>query len=94
MTKAEFEKKIKKLNLQKVYQEDEFQKIFGKLKEIYIDKETNDIYGCFFEEEQKQYIIFFIDAERGIARDFGCFKKEDEAYERLFIKIYQWKKEI
>lgn len=87
-------KKNKKMNLQKVYQEDEFQKIFGKLKEIYIDKETNDIYGCFFGEEQKQYIIFFIDAERGIARDFGCFKTEDEAYERLFIKIYQWKKEI
>ena len=94
MTKAEFEKKIKKLNLQKVYQEDEFQKIFGKLKEIYIDKTTNDIYGCFFEEAPKRYIIFFIDSERGIARDFGSFKTEEEAYECLFIKIDKWKKEI
>ncbi len=94
MIKAEFEKRIKKLNLQKVRQEDELKKIFGKLREIYIDKDTNDIYGCFFEEEQKQYIIFFIDAERGIARDFGSFKTDDEAYERLFIKIDKWKKEI
>lgn len=94
MTKVEFEKRIKKFNLQKVYHEDEIQKIFGKLKEIYIDKVTNDIYGCFFEEKEKQYIIFFIDAERGVARDFGSFKTEDEAYERLFIKIDKWKKEI
>lgn len=94
MTKAEFEKRIKKLNLQKVYQEDEFQKIFGKLREIYIDKKTNDIYGCFLEESQKRFIIFFIDAERGIARDFGSFKTEEEAYERLFLKIDKWSKEI
>lgn len=87
MKKAEFEKKIKKLNLQKIYQEDEFQKVFGKLKEIYIDKNTNDIYGCFFEEKQKEYIIFFVDSERGVIKDFGSFKTEEDAYERLFINI-------
>ena len=87
MKKAEFEKKIKKLNLQKIYQEDEFQKVFGKLKEIYIDKNTNYIYGCFFEEKQKEYIIFFVDSERGVIKDFGSFKTEEDAYERLFIKI-------
>lgn len=94
MTKTEFEKKIKKMNLQKVRQEDGLEKIFEKLKEIYIDKATNDIYGCFFDTERKNYIIFFLDSERGIARDLGDFKTEDEAYEHLFFKIDKWKKEI
>ena len=87
MTKTEFEKKIKKMNLQKVRQEDGLEKIFEKLKEIYIDKATNDIYGCFFDTERKNYIIFFLDSERGIARDLGDFKTEDEAYEHLFFQI-------
>ena len=92
MTKTEFEKKIKKLNLQKVYKDNGFEKIFEKIKEIYIDKTTNDVYGCFFDTEQKNYIIFFIDAERGIAKDLGDFRTEDEAYEHLFFKIDKWKK--
>ena len=90
MTKAEFEKRIKEFNLQKVYQEDEKTNIFGTKKELYIDKGTNDLYGCFFEEEKEMYIIFFIDAERGVAKDIGKSKTEDEAYEKLFNKIKKW----
>ena len=95
MTKLEFENKVKKINIQKVRQDDEFFKLFGKSREIFIDnKNNNDIYGCFFEEKEKMYIIFFIDAERGIARDLGEFKTESEAYEQLFFYIDKWKKEI
>ena len=90
MTKSEFEKRVKEFNLQKVYLEDETTKIFGTKKEIFIDKDTNDLYGCAFYENKNLYIIFFIDAERDIAKDIGRFKTEDEAYEKLFNKIKKW----
>ncbi len=90
MDKAEFEKRIKEFKLQKIYQEDEMENIFGNKKELYIDKETSDLYGCFFEEEKQKYVIFFIDAERGIAKDIGSYKTEEEAYEKLFNKIKKW----
>ena len=90
MTKSEFEKKVKEFNLQKVYQEDETTKVFGTKKELFIDKTTNDLYGCAFDETKNIYIIFFIDAERDIAKDIGKFKTEDEAYEKLFNKIKKW----
>lgn len=90
MTKAEFEKRIKEFNLQKVYYEDEIKRFFGNQKELYLDKETSDLYGCFFDEETKKYIVFFVDAERGVARDIGSYKTEDEAYEKLFNKIKKW----
>ena len=90
MTKSEFEKRVKEFNLQKVYQEDETTKIFGTNKEIFIDKDTNDLYGCAFDENKNLHIIFFIDAERDIAKDIGRFKTEDEAYEKLFNKIKKW----
>ncbi len=90
MTKSEFEKRVKEFNLQKVYQEDETTKIFGTKKELYIDKKTNDLYGCAFDEAKELYVIFFIDSERDIAKDIGRFKTEDEAYEKLFNKIKKW----
>lgn len=90
MTKSEFEKRVKEFNLQKVYQEDETTKIFGAKKDLYIDKKTNDLYGCAFDERKNLYIIFFIDAERDIAKDIGKYKTEDEAYEKLFNKIKKW----
>ena len=90
MTKSEFEKRIKEFNLKKVYREDEITNVFGRKKELYIDKITNDLYGCAFDETRKLYIIFFIDLERDIARGIGKSQTEDEAYERLFYKIKKW----
>lgn len=87
MTKTEFEKKIKKLELQKIYYENEIQNKILKLRELYLDKKYYDLYGCFFDQENKEYIIFFVDAERGVIKDFGSYKSEDEAYEQLFIII-------
>ena len=51
-----YEKRVKEFNLQKVYQEDETTKIFGTKKEIFIDKDTNDLYGCAFDENKNLYI--------------------------------------
>lgn len=87
MTKVEFEKNIKKINIQKVSYEDQIVKYFGDKRELYLDKKSCDLYGCFFEKEEKQYIIFFVDTERGIAKDLGKYKTEDEAYNMLFKYI-------
>lgn len=87
MNKEEFEKRIKEFKLQKIYQENGIKNIFGNEKELYIDKVTNDIYGCFYEEDKKRFVIFFIDTEREIIKNLGNFKTEEEAYEKLFDKI-------
>ncbi len=90
MNKAEFEKKVKEFNLQKIHYDDEMQRVFGNSRNLYLDKETCDLYGCFFDEETKKFIIFFVDAERSVAKDIGSYKTEEEAYEKLFNKIKKW----
>lgn len=94
MTKLEFEKKIKDFKLQKVSYENDLQNKVAKLKELYLDKRSCDLYGCFFDKENKEYVIFFIDAERGIMKDFGSYKTEEEAYEKLFIRINKWENQM
>ena len=94
MTKLQFERKIKGLKIQKIHYENELQNKMAKLRELYLDKKTCDLYGCFFDKEIKEYVIFFIDAERGIMKDFGSYKTEDEAFEKLYLNIHRWENEM
>lgn len=87
MKKREFEKKIKDMNLDKLYYQDikpEFS------KGIYEDNDKNCIYGCYFDGEK--YVVFFKDTERSIIREIGNFTSEDEAYDKLFEVIKLWSK--
>lgn len=86
MKKSEFEKKIKELDVEKVYpqgRKDEH------IREFYKDSREN-IYGCYYNDVE--YIIFYKDIERGMIKEFGRFKTEDEAYDKLFEKIVKWVK--
>lgn len=94
MNKLEFERKIKAFNIQKISYDAEMAKVFGKGRELYLDRNTCDLYGCFYEDEVKEFIIFFMDAERGIARDLGNYKTEKEAYENLFIRMKKWQERM
>ena len=90
MKKMEFEHKIKALNLEKVHREGKIQTYSKNQKEYYRDLSRDNLYGCFYHEEDKEYIIFFTDAERGIVENLGSYKTEDEAYDKLFQKIMEW----
>lgn len=92
MTKLEFERKIKEFKLQKISYENEAQNKFGKSKDLYFDKRNSDLYGCFFEQGSKEYVVFFVDIERGVAKEIGTYKTEAEAYEDLFLRIQNWEK--
>ena len=94
MTKLEFERKIKEFEVQKVFCENEPQNKASKLRELYLDKKNSDLYGCFYDKENKEYVIFFIDAERGIMKDLGSYKNENEAYEKLYLNIHRWETEM
>lgn len=87
MKKREFEKKIKDMNLDKLYYQDRKPEIS---KGIYEDNEKNCIYGCYFDGEK--YVAFFKDTERSIIREIGNFTSEDEAYDKLFEAIKLWSK--
>lgn len=83
MKKSEFERKIKELKLEKIYCEGKTEE---QSKEFY---ETNSgIYGCY--KDKDMYIVFFKDSERGIIKEIGCYKTEDEAYSKLFETINLW----
>ena len=83
MKKSEFERKIKELKLEKVYCEG---KSVEETKEFY--ETSSGIYGCY--KDGDKYIIFFKDSERGIIKELGAYKTEDEAYEKLFETINLW----
>lgn len=87
MKKREFEKKIKDMNLDKLYYQDRKPEFS---KGIYEDNDKNCIYGCYFDGEK--YVVFFKDTERSIIREIGNFTSEDEAYDKLFEVIKLWSK--
>lgn len=86
MKKREFEKKIKEMNLDKLYYQDRKPEF---TKGIYEDNK-NCIYGCYLDGEK--YVVFFKDTERAIIKELGSFKSEDEAYDKLFEIINLWAK--
>lgn len=90
MKKAEFEKKIKELKLEKVHREGKIQVYSSKPKEYYRDLSRDNIYGCYQNERTNEYVIFFTDAERDVVVELGHFKTEEEAYEELFKTIKKW----
>lgn len=87
MKKVEFERKLKELKLEKVYYEG---KSYTEPKNFYEDKRKNNVYSCYYDGTN--YVIFFKDAERGIVRELGYYKTEDEAYNKLFEIINEWAK--
>lgn len=88
MKKSEFERKIKKLNLEKVHRQGKIQTYSRDEKEYYKDNERENLYGCYYNAGQ--YTIFFTDAERGILEELGYYQTEDEAYDNLFRIIQSW----
>ena len=94
MKKSEFEKKIKELKLEKIYQEGSLQSYSQKQREYYREKERESFYGCYYDSELKRYVIFFKDSERNVVKHLGNYKTEDEAYDNLFKEINEWKDEF
>lgn len=88
MKKVEFEKKIKELNVKRIYfnnrpYEYEFSRNF-------YDDDKENIYGCYYNGHE--YIIFFKDIERGVTSEIDRFRTEDEAYDSLYERIVKWLK--
>lgn len=90
MKRLEFEKKIKELKLEKVYREGKLQTYSNEKREFYRDSARDNLYGCYYNEKTKYYIIFFTDAERDVVVELGHFSTEEEAYEKLFETIKKW----
>lgn len=90
MKKAKFEKMIKELKLEKVCREGKIQTYSKNEKEFYRDRTRDNLYGCYYHEKDRKYIIFFSDAERGIVIDLGYFNSEEDAYDELFKIIQKW----
>ena len=90
MKRAEFEKKIKELKLERVHREGKIQTYSNEQNEYYRDKVKDNLYGCCFNERLGKYIIFFTDVERGIVVDLGSFVTEEKAYEELFEIVRNW----
>ncbi len=93
MKKAEFEKKIKELKLEKIHRNGKIQTYSKNQKELYKDNKRDNLYGCYFHEKDEEYVIFFTDSERGIVENIGFYKTEDEAYDSLFLTIKDWEDE-
>ncbi len=87
MNKKEFEQKVKKLNLDRIYYRGRI--VQDPVKGFFEDSDENGIYGCYQEDEK--YIVFFKDAERAIIKVIGSYETEDEAYDKLFETISLWK---
>ena len=91
MKKSEFEEKIKELNLEKIYHDGRLISYSDEESSYYMDNLREEIYGC--HVKGKIYIIFFTDLERGMITELGRFHSEDEAYQKLFNTLIEWKKE-
>lgn len=90
MKKTEFEKKIKELNIEKIYVKGK-QFEYEYSREFYDDDQGN-IYGCYYNGHE--YIIFFKDLERGTTKEIDKFITEDEAYDGLYEKIVKLAKKM
>lgn len=93
MKKTEFEIKIKEMKLEKIHRNGKIQTYSENQKEFYKDNQRDNLYGCYYNENDKEYVIFFSDAERGVVENIGFYKTEDEAYDNLFKKIKEWEEE-
>lgn len=88
MKKREFEKRIKELNLERIYYRGRM--VQDPSKSFFEDSDENGIYGCYLDGEK--YVIFFKDTERAIIKVIGTYDTEDEAYDKLLETISLWAK--
>lgn len=88
MKRIEFEKKIKELNVERIYFKGKPLE-YEYAREFYNDDKGN-IYGCYHNGHE--YIIFFKDLERGITNEIDKFRTEDEAYDNLYERLVKWAK--
>ncbi len=86
MNKKEFEKKIKELNLERIYNRGRM--IQDSTKRFFENSDENGIYGCY--QDKEKYVVFFKDGERAIIKVIGSYETEDEAYDKLFQVISLW----
>lgn len=86
MNKKEFEKKIKELNLEKIYYQTRKNEYSKEI--VYEESNKHNLYGCYLDGDS--YVIFFKDAERGLIKELGYYKTEEEAYDELFRIISLW----
>lgn len=86
MKKKEFEKKVKELNLDRIYYRGRMTQ--DPSKGFFEDSDENGIYGCY--QEGEKYVVFFKDTERAIIKVIGNYETEDEAYDKLFETISLW----
>lgn len=87
MKKSEFENKIKEIQCEKIIYEGKFKTYLKNQKEYYIDRNRDNLYGCYFNDDEDEFVIFFLDPERGILKEIGHYKTEDEAYDNLYKKM-------
>lgn len=87
MKKSEFENKIKDIQFEKIIQDGKIQTYIKNQKEYYRDITRDNLYGCYYNDDIEKYVVFFLDPERGILKELGHYKTEEEAYEALYEKI-------
>lgn len=91
MTRKEFEERIKTENLIVVH-DGEIEKIYSKTNDVYdengnwINNQIN-IYGCFYDENNKEAVIYITDNERGISKYSRVYSNPEIAYDELYKKI-------
>lgn len=79
MNKADFEKEVKEMGLEKV---DKSVVNLESNISYYIDEKRTDVYGVYKNEERK-YIVFYKCLERSIFKNLGEYNTEEEAYDVL-----------
>jgi len=87
MKKIEFESKLGKLGLKKVFSEGMLQN-YKEHREFYKYSQTGVFFGCY--SKKGEIVVFFKDSERGVEKMIGQFDSEDEAYENLYNAIKKW----
>ena len=91
MTKIEFETKIKQEKLVQIHDGDnvktyiEGEKIYNKEGD-WVNNEV-DVYGCFYNANTKEAVVFITDSEKGMPNYMEVFDKIEDAYDDLFNMI-------
>ena len=83
MNKADFEKEVEKMGLEKV---DKSVLNYESNISYYVDEKRTDIYGI-YKNPEKQYVIFYKCLERSIMKNLGEYKTEEEAYDVLLADL-------
>lgn len=84
MNKTDFEKKIKKMGLEKITSSN-LEQVITK-STYYSEKKRDNFYG-FYQNKKKKFVIFFKDPERGIVTELGEYDTEEEAYDKLIAEL-------